>query len=76
MDGTTESAFKKLLGDKIRITRIDLGISIEKLSQISNISIENLTQIEDGTLSVHLTDFVSITKSLNVDPSILVDFKK
>lgn len=76
MDGTTESAFKKLLGDKIRITRIDLGISIEKLSEISNISIENLTQIEDGTLSVHLTDFVSITKSLNVDPSILVDFKK
>jgi len=76
VDGTTESAFKKLLGDKIRINRIDLGISIEKLSEISNISIENLTQIEDGTLSVHLTDFVSITKSLNVDPSILVDFKK
>lgn len=67
-----ERTFFNTLGNKIKEIRLKLGISIEYFSETTNISVEDLLEIELGLKSITLEDLIDISNSLNVNPSSLL----
>lgn len=63
---------KKLLGNKINISRKDKGLTSEKLSELCNINATYLRQIESGAKMPSLPVFISICRELKVSPSYLL----
>lgn len=56
----------KAIGKRIKIARIKLGITQEKLSEIINLSPTHMSNIETGTTKVSLTTIVNIANALSV----------
>ena len=69
---TLEKAFFYTLGNKIKEIRLEQGISIEYVSERTNISIEDLLAIESGLKSITLEDLIDISNSLKINPSSLL----
>ena len=63
---------KKLLGKKINLSRKDIGLTSEKLSEMCNINATYLRQIESGAKMPSLPVFVSLCENLKVSPSYLL----
>lgn len=63
------------LGKKIRIKRMMLGYSLEKLSEITGIKKNNLSTIENGKTTPTLKTLDKIFKALDIDIDITVDYK-
>ena len=66
-----EKAFFYTLGNKINEIRLELGISIESLSERTNISVVDLLEIESGVKTINLEDLIDISNSLKINPSSL-----
>ena len=66
-----EKAFFYTLGNKINEIRLELGISIESLSERTNISVVDLLAIESGVKTITLEDLIDISNSLKINPSSL-----
>lgn len=60
------------LGGRINITRKELGITSEKLSELCNINATYLRQIESGRKVPSLAVFISLCQKLNVTPTYLL----
>ena len=56
----------KAIGTRIRIARIKIGITQEKLSEVINLSPTHMSNIETGTTKVSLTTIVNIANALSV----------
>lgn len=56
----------KAIGKRIRIARIKIGITQEKLSELINLSPTHMSNIETGTTKVSLTTIVNIANALSV----------
>ena len=67
-----EKAFFYTLGNKINEIRLELGISIESLSERTNISVVDLLEIESGVKTINLEDLIDISNSLKINPSSLL----
>ena len=67
-----EKAFFYTLGNKINEIRLELGISIESLSERTNISVVDLLAIESGVKTITLEDLIDISNSLKINPSSLL----
>ena len=67
-----EKAFFYTLGNKINEIRLELGISIESLSERTNISVVDLLEIESGVKTITLEDLIDISNSLKINPSSLL----
>ena len=67
-----EKAFFYTLGNKIKEIRLELGISIESLSERTNISVVDLLAIESGVKTITLEDLIDISNSLKINPSSLL----
>lgn len=63
------------LGKKIRIKRMMLGYSLEKLSEITGIKKNNLSIIENEKTTPTLKTLDKIFKALDIDIDITVDYK-
>jgi transcriptional regulator with XRE-family HTH domain len=67
-----ERTFFNTLGNKIKEIRLKAGLSIEYFSETTNISVEDLLEIESGSKSITLEDLVDISNSLKINPSSLL----
>ena len=67
-----ERTFFYTLGNKIKELRLKAGISIEYFSETTNISVEDLLEIESGLKSITLEDLIDISNSLKINPSSLL----
>lgn len=54
------------IGKRIKIARIRIGISQEKLAELANFSPSHMSNIETGTTKVSLTGIVKIANALSV----------
>jgi transcriptional regulator with XRE-family HTH domain len=53
--------------------RLEKGISLAELSNLTGLEIDYLSALENGTISPTLTDFNEIAKALNVPYTDLVN---
>jgi predicted transcriptional regulator len=69
----SESYFIKALGQKITNHREKAGLSLNDLSGITMIKVEDIVAYENGTHSIRVGDFLKIIKALEIDASQLID---
>ncbi len=66
----------KLLGQKIRETRIAKGLTQEELANNCDIEISQISRIERGVICTSVFNIFLIAKKLKVNVKDLFDFKK
>lgn len=64
----SESEFMYNFGEKIKAIRLKKDLSIELVSEKSKISEKILNEIESGTASLQLSEFLEIIKALGEKP--------
>ena len=58
----------KKIGTRVRKRRKELHITIEKLAELSNISVSSVSLLERGKLTdIHFNNLCNIANALNVD---------
>lgn len=62
----------KLIGTRIKETRIEKKMSQAELAEASNISLPHISNIERGKSSMMLSTFINISKALNVSADYLL----
>lgn len=65
----------KALGKRIQKLRKDAGISQEELSNISEVSLAQITRIERGTINSTVSTIFAISKGLGMKASKVYDFE-
>lgn len=68
-----EPYFCYSIGTKIKNIRLASDISLEKLSEISGFTVKKLIEIEEGSISIQIEEFLKIAKSLNIKASTLIE---
>ena len=68
--------FIKKVGENVRRIRLDKKISQEQLSYMTEISINQISRIECGTINTGISTLYEIATALNVDVTELVTIKK
>ena len=72
-----DESFRKILSQSIKSARLSSNLTQDMLSEMSNISLSFLKDIESGRSSVSLLNFIILCNSLNVTPNeLLKDFFK
>lgn len=61
------------VGDRIKSLRETHGISLEDLSQRTQMSVEELTQIEDSNIAANLSPLITIARALGMRLGTLLD---
>jgi transcriptional regulator with XRE-family HTH domain len=61
----------KLLGDRIRLARLDLGLSQEAISSLAAMHVTNFGKIERGHANPNLLTIVRIAAALGTDVATL-----
>lgn len=67
------SLFISQLHSHMKSIRLEKGISLAELSNLTGLEIDYLSALENGTISPTLTDFNEIAKALNVPYTDLVN---
>ena len=62
-----------IIGEKIKKLRSINNISLEKLAQTSGLSIQQLTELENGTHAANLATLINVAKGLGVRTGTLLD---
>lgn len=62
------------LGNKIRLERMKRKISQEKLSELSNVSIRTISDIERGITDIRYTNLLQISTAFNMTISELLNY--
>ena len=62
----------KLIGTRIKETRIEKKMSQAELAEASNISLPHISNIERGKSNMMLYTFINISKALNVSADYLL----
>ncbi len=65
----------KLLGENIKKYRLEKGLTQEKLAEMVDLSREYIIRVEMGHKRISLKKLFEIADALNVDCSMLVNFK-
>lgn len=65
--------YQQLLGYKVRVLRMDLGLSQSELSSRRGIATSYLSRIESGSENPSLLVFVAIAMTLKTDPKVLLE---
>jgi transcriptional regulator with XRE-family HTH domain len=71
-DFAVQSDSKVALGQSIRLRRLALGLSQEKLAEAAGLHWTYISSIERGKRNVSLVNIVKIAKALGVSPSELL----
>lgn len=66
---------QEIVGDKVRLLRIQRGLSQEELSQITGIDRPQISKIEQGKINVTLETLERISSALNVETPKLLERK-
>jgi transcriptional regulator with XRE-family HTH domain len=61
------------LGKRIRVLRVEGGISQEKLADLADIHRNYISQIEGGKRNLSFYNVVKVARALRVSPSKLID---
>lgn len=56
-----------LIGDLIRKERINQGLSLNDLSEISNISVSHLRNLENGNKTLQIDTLITILNALQIN---------
>ena len=56
----------KTLGHNIKVERVKLDYSQEKLAEIAGIQMQHLSKIENGDSDIKFTTLIAILRALNV----------
>jgi transcriptional regulator with XRE-family HTH domain len=62
----------RILGERIRFTRQQLGLSQEDVSELAEMHVTNVGKIERGQANPSLSTLIALAGALNVDPAIWV----
>ncbi len=65
----------KALGKRIQKLRRDAGISQEELSNISEVSLAQITRIERGTINPTVSTIYALSKGLGIKTNKIYDFE-
>lgn len=68
--------FRKNYGDIIRVYRKRKGLSVEKLSQISEVSVSHIRKIEESNKNINIDKLHSIITNIDIDLSFIIEVKK
>lgn len=67
-----EEKLKQVLGQNIKSARLEANFTQDTASELSNISINFLRDIEGSRSSVSLINFVNLCKALNTTPNLIL----
>jgi transcriptional regulator with XRE-family HTH domain len=62
----------RILGDRVRVARQDLGLSQENVADLAEMHVTNFGKIERGVANPSLHTIIRIADVLGVDPATLV----
>lgn len=71
MDNFT-SAATKILGERIRESRLDLGLSQEDVAHLAAMHVSNFGKIERGLANPSVHTLLRIASVLEIDPGVLI----
>ncbi len=63
------------LGSKVRYERVKKNLSQEELAELANLNMRSISMIERGVTDVKFTTLTKIAEALQVDTTVLIDFK-
>lgn len=69
---TAHSEAARVVGERVRLVRLSLGLSQEDIADLAEMHVTNLGKIERGQANPSLTTLVRIASVLGVDPADLV----
>lgn len=67
--------YLRILGENIRILRIERGLTQEQLAEICDMHRTYIGAIERGDRNVSLKNIVAISQALGVKPNTLLEYK-
>lgn len=70
-----EKAFIKQVADNIKVQRVINGLSVERLSELTGISVSSLAQMERGERNIYIGKLYTISKVLGIDLDVLMRIK-
>lgn len=68
----THSEAARILGERVRGQRLQLGLSQEDIADLAEMHVTNLGKIERGQSNPSLTTIIRVAGVLGVDPSELI----
>lgn len=63
------------LGSKVRYERVKKNLSQEELAELANLNMRSISMIERGVTDVKFTTLTKIAEALQVETTVLIDFK-
>lgn len=57
------------IGNRVRLTRVAMGLSVQKLADKANVGRVTVIRLEDGNLGMTLKNFLKVCRALKVKPS-------
>lgn len=63
------------LGNKIRLERMKRGLSQESLTELANVFLRTISDIERGKTDIRYTNLLQISNAFQLTLSELLDFK-
>lgn len=63
------------LGHNIKVERVKLDYSQEKLSELSGVQMQHISKIENGETNIKFLTLLAIAKAMNVNFDKLYDIK-
>ena len=67
------SEASRIVGERIRATRQQLGLSQEDVAEMSEMHVTNVGKIERGQTNPSLSTLVALAGALNADPGLWVE---
>lgn len=75
-DNADDILIRKIFRDNVKFYRVQLGLSQEKLAELSSLSTNYIGDIERLNRRVSIDTIAKVAKGLNIDPSLLLVNRK
>ena len=74
MEKATTQLYLKILGGKLKRSRITQGLSLRRLSILCDIDHSDISKIERGQINMRVGTLIALTKALGIHLRNILDF--
>jgi transcriptional regulator with XRE-family HTH domain len=75
MEKQTRQLYLKILGEKLKRSRVTHGLSLRRLSILCDIDHSDISKIERGQINMRVGTLIALTKALDIHLKNIFDFE-